>query len=106
MPVDVDEHQARQFNLTSKEGVFIAAVVPKGPADQAGIEPGDVIMTFHGERVGDATHLKILIANTAPETAVKVGLVRQGRPMEVTVIVADTPGARDESAPGKPGQDG
>ena len=91
MPEDIDENQAKQFNLTNAEGVFVTAVAPKGPADQAGIEPGDVIMTFHGERVRDATQLKMMIAETAPETAVKIGLVRQGRPMEVTVIAAEEP---------------
>jgi serine protease Do len=91
VPEDIDKNQAKQFNLTNAEGVFVAAVAPKGPADQAGIEPGDVIMTFHGERVRDATQLKMMIAETAPETAVKIGLVRQGRAMEVTVIAAEEP---------------
>src|SRR4030042_4794467 len=91
IPEDMDENQAKQFNLTSAEGVFVAAVAPKGPADKAGIEPGDVIMTFHGERVRDATQLKMMIAETAPETAVKIGLDRKGRPMGGTVIAAEEP---------------
>jgi len=105
MPEDIDENQAKKFNLKGTEGVFVAAVTPKGPADQAGIEPGDVIMTFHGARVRDVTQLKMMIAETAPKTVVKIGLVRQGRPMEVTVIAAEAPSERGEQAPEKPRQD-
>jgi len=99
LPEDIDENRAKNFNLKGAQGVFVAAVTPKGPADQAGIEPGDVIMTFHGARIRDATRLKMMIAETAPKTAVKIGLIRQGRPMEVTVIVAEAPSERGEPAP-------
>lgn len=105
MPGDIDENQAKKFNLKGAEGVFVAAVTPKGPADQAGIEPGDFIMTFHGARVRDTTRLKMMIAETAPKTVVKIGLVRQGRPMEVTVIAAETPSGRGEHPPEKPRRD-
>ena len=104
LPEDIDENQAKNFNLKGAEGVFVAAVTPKGPADQAGIEPGDVIMTFHGARVRDATRLKMMIAETAPKTVVKIGLIRQGRPVEVTVIPAEAPSERGEHVPEKPRQ--
>jgi len=88
-PQDIDEDQAKAINLNRAEGVLVAAVTPGGPADRAGIKPGDIIMTFQEERVRDATGLKMKIAETAPKTAVKIGLVRQGKPAEVMIFVAE-----------------
>jgi serine protease Do len=99
LPQDIDENLAKAFNLKSTAGVLVGDVTPKGPADQAGIKRGDVILSFDGKKVENATQLRLMIADTAPKTSVKVSLLRQGKTMDVTVTLAEKPKTPQEQAP-------
>jgi serine protease Do len=96
VPQDIDENLARALNLKSTEGVLVGDVTAGGPADKGGIKRGDVITSFDGKKVKDSTELRMMIAETAPQTKVKVGLLRQGREMEVDVTLAERPRQRQE----------
>jgi len=96
VPQDIDENLAKAFNLKSTEGVLVGDVTPGGPADKAGIKRGDIILSFHGKKVENSTQLRMMIADTAPKTAVKVGLLRQGKEMDVNVTLAERPKERQE----------
>jgi putative serine protease PepD len=56
-----------------------AAVTPGGPADKAGMKPGDVITGFDGKPVGDATDLLALIRSRTPGEKVKITFTRGGK---------------------------
>jgi serine protease Do len=99
LPQDIDENLAKAFDLKSTEGVLVGDVTPKGPADQAGIKRGDVILSFDGKKVENSTQLRMMIAETAPKTEVKVGLVRKGKQMELALTLAERPKERQEQAP-------
>ncbi len=96
VPQDIDENLAKALNLKSTEGVLVGDVTPGGPADKGGIQRGDVITSFDGKKVKDSTALRMMIAETAPNTAVKVGLLRQGKEMDVNVTLAERPKERQE----------
>jgi serine protease Do len=76
---------AKSFGLPSPEGALIADVVKGGPAGEAGIKRGDVILKYEGEKVSDAAGLRNMVAGTTPGKEVKVELWRDKKPMEVTV---------------------
>jgi serine protease Do len=99
LPQDIDENLAKAFDLKSTEGVLVGDVTPKGPADQAGIKRGDVILSLDGKKVENSTQLRTMIAEAAPKTEAKVGLVRKGKEMELTVTLAERPKERQEQAP-------
>lgn len=99
LPQDIDENLAKAFDLKSTEGVLVGDVTPKGPADQAGIKRGDVILSFDGKKVDNSTQLRTMIAEAAPKTEAKVGLARKGKEMELTVTLAERPKERQEQAP-------
>ncbi len=72
-----------------KNGVTVSSVKSGGPADQAGIKVGDTITSIDGKPVKDGDELVGEVSAHKPGSKVKLGLVREGKPMEVTITVAD-----------------
>ncbi|HUO13582.1 MAG TPA: Do family serine endopeptidase [Verrucomicrobiae bacterium] len=70
-------------------GVTISSVVPGSPADQAGLKVGDTITTVDGQKVTKGSELVSDIASRKPGSKVTLGFVRNGKPQDATVIVAD-----------------
>jgi serine protease Do len=105
-PQDIDQDLARALDLSSTEGAIVASVPPGGPADKAGIKAGDVIISFDGKKITDSTQLRNLVAQTAPGTRVKIGLLRDGKEMEVNAVLAERPPSQEstEGQQEQPGQ--
>src|SRR6185312_17519456 len=69
---------ADSFKLGSQRGALIAGVLRGGPADKAGIKPGDVLTEVEGKPVADPTAMLNLIAALAPGKPATVKLKRNG----------------------------
>ena len=80
-------------------GVLIGDVVSGAPADQAGIERGDVITQFNGQAVSDVIQLRNTVAAMQPGTEVEVGLLRSGKQKSVSVKLAEQPQQREAANP-------
>ncbi len=80
---------AREFGLKGPKGALVASVIPDGPAAKAGIQPGDVITSFNGKEVKNATDLPEMVAETPVGKTVDAGIFRKGRQMDVKIIVAE-----------------
>lgn len=76
--VGVDAGVAAQFGLSVEEGALVVDVAPAGPAEQAGIEPGMVIVEFDGGAVPDSETLGSLIGERRPGDRVEVVVIREG----------------------------
>ena len=72
-----------------KSGVLVSLVVPKGPADQAGMKGGDIITTVDSKPVKDGDALVTDIAARKPGTTVHLGYLRNGQPASATLTIAD-----------------
>ncbi len=99
VPQDIDDNLAKALKLQSTEGALVGDVTPDGPADKGGVKRGDIITEFNGERVKNSTELRNMVAQTAPGTSVKISLLRDGRDMQVKVILGERPrgrGGREE----------
>ena len=70
-------------------GITVAHVVPGSPADQAGLKVGDTITMVDGKKVTKGTELVAEIASRKPGSKVVLGFLRNGKPQEATVTVAD-----------------
>jgi len=75
---DLTPALAKSFGLDNTRGVLIAGVLLKGPADQAGIEPGDVILAINDEPVKNARDAMNRIAQQTPGTTLDIEAVRSG----------------------------
>jgi len=82
------------LKLGDRKGLLVPEVVEDSPADKADIEDGDVILTFDGKSVELAKEFTKLVQNTAPGTAVKVKLFRDGKELEVEVKIGKAKSSR------------
>jgi serine protease Do len=78
---------ARAFGLPNTNGALINKVNPNGPADKAGIEPGDVVVEFGGKPVKDSDSLVAMVVNTKPGTSVPIVVYRNNQRRSLNVVV-------------------
>ncbi len=77
-------------------GILVIDAVQGGPAQKAGIRPGDIILSYQETPVSDTAHLKRLVSMTSIGKTVKIKILRQGREMELPITI----GARQMPTPG------
>ena len=95
---EINAALVKKFKLENDEGVLIRQVEPRSPADKAGIKDGDVVLSFNDKKVKDPSHLKLLVAETAPGTKVPVDLLRDGERITLKVTVKEQPGAKESAS--------
>jgi len=91
VPQDINEDLAKALKLSGTEGVLVGDVDRAGPADKGGIRRGDVIVEFDGKKVETSTQLRNMAAQANPGTPVKIGLLRDGKKVEVKVTLGERP---------------
>jgi serine protease Do len=72
-----------------KNGVLVQQVQPGGPADKAGLKPGDIITTVDGRPIKDGDDLVNEIAGRKPGSNIRLGFLRDGKETDATVTVGD-----------------
>ena len=70
-------------------GVLVQEVRAGGPADKAGIQPRDIIVSIDGREIKNGDDLVADIASRRPGTTIRLGYIRDGKPMTATVVVGD-----------------
>ncbi len=91
-PQNVSKELAESLNIPLNTiGVLITGVLNGGPADKAGMKPGDVLTQVNGQKVDDVVTLLNRIAQTAPGDEAKVTLLRKGKEMTLQVQVGKRP---------------
>src|SRR5258708_37876061 len=73
----VPDEIAESRGLDKARGALVASVSDKGPAQVAGIQPGDIVLTFDGKDVPDMKRLPRIVAETPIDKAVKVSSWRK-----------------------------
>ena len=82
---------AESFKLGGTRGALIAGVLRGGPADKAGVKPGDVLVEVQGRPVADPAGMLNLIAALPPGQPAKLRLKRQGQEVDATITVGRRP---------------
>jgi serine protease Do len=72
-----------------KSGVLVQEVQPGGPAEKAGLKPGDIITSIDGRSIKDGDDLVNEIASRRPGSNIRLGYLRDGKPVDTTVTIGD-----------------
>jgi serine protease Do len=83
----VTDEIAESLNIKPARGALIAGVDDKGPAKPAGIEPGDVVVTFDGKEIKEPKDLSRVVADTAVGKEVDVVIIRKGAEQNLKVTL-------------------
>src|SRR4051812_21092692 len=97
-PADLSPELMETFGVKAKKGVLITGVLQNGPAAQAGVRPGDVVVQVAGKDVANVSELLTTVASLKPGPAAQFKLQRREDNVEVTV----TPGKRPKAKPQPP----
>lgn len=87
---EVTPKMARSLGLGDAKGALVSNVVDDGPAARAGMEPGDVIVAYGGQKIRKRTDLAPLVANTPIGRTVPVAVFRKGKTIPLQVQVAES----------------
>jgi S1-C subfamily serine protease len=90
---DVTPELAESFKLGQTRGVLIANVVGGGPAEQAGVKPGDVLLEVQGKPVPDSSAMLNTVADTRPGEVATLVLLRNGEKLSLKLTVGKRPAA-------------
>lgn len=66
-------------------GLLITRVYRDDPADRAGVKEGDVLLTFHGQKVNDLSQLTEMVGEHMPGRRIRLELLRDGEPLDLTL---------------------
>ena len=69
--------------------MLVQQVQPGGPADKAGLKPGDIITHIDGRPIKDGDDLVNEIASRRPGSSIRLGFMRDGKPTDATVTIGD-----------------
>jgi serine protease Do len=86
---------AKGFGLKESEGALVSDVMEQSPAEKAGIKRGDIIISFNGKKIKDMDMLPRLVGGTEIGKQAKVGIIRDGKNLEVNVTIEEM---KEESA--------
>jgi membrane-associated protease RseP (regulator of RpoE activity) len=82
---DFDAAEAAELGLEGQTGVLIASVRPGSPAEEAGIQEGDILTSLDGEQIENDRELRSLIGSLSPDKPASVRVLREGERKEFQI---------------------
>lgn len=81
--------QAKALGLNQLKGAIVYGLYQGGPAEAAGIRPGDLILSFNGQELKDAAHMMRLVAESKIGSIARLKVFRDGRTLEFAIKLED-----------------
>ena len=89
--IDVTPQLARRYNLQTESGFLVAEVVPRSPAEYAGLRNGDVVVGAAGGEVKHTKDLLLAISRVQPGGSIRLNVNRLGRRGDLDVRPSEAP---------------
>ncbi len=94
-PDDLTSAEREAMRIEGEVGILLSEVYAGGPADLAGLTPGDVILEINGEPIVSGHQARLLVAGMNPGDELRLLGVRDGAEFRVTVVAAERPVSPD-----------
>jgi serine protease Do len=91
MPQDITQDVAKAFGEAQPHGALVADVSANGPAQEAGLERGDIIEEVNGKPVSDSNDLRMTVSMMAPQSTANLKVLRNGSERGIAVKLGDMP---------------
>jgi len=88
---EVTPDLAKEFGAPENRGALVADVREDSPASKAKLERGDIITAYNGVVVRDPSHLRGLVADTAPGTTATLSVLREKKTRDVKITIGEMP---------------
>ncbi|MCF6354419.1 MAG: DegQ family serine endoprotease [Candidatus Polarisedimenticolaceae bacterium] len=88
---DVTRELAESFGLSRPYGALVSQVQPGSPSEKAGLQTGDVILSFNGEEVANSAALPPMVGASLVDHPAKLEILRQGERQTVEVVIGTLP---------------
>jgi len=82
--------------LGGGSGVIALGVAPNGPAERGGLIVGDILTTLAGRRISDSDDIAAVLDASSVGSQTVVGVLRGGKPLDLTVTIGERPAADDD----------
>ena len=93
---DVTQELAEAFKLPSSEGVIVARVLPDSPAEKAGIQDGDVILSINDQPIKNSREVVAKVSRSKVGEKAALVILREGKEIRLTVEIGERPGETEE----------
>jgi serine protease Do len=93
---EVNATFAEAFNLDRPRGAIVSSVDAGGPAEKAGLQVNDIILSYNGQPIERSSDLPVLVANTTPGKSAQVQVWRKGSEKTLTVGTYEGKAAKDD----------
>ncbi|MEN8213597.1 MAG: DegQ family serine endoprotease [Pseudomonadota bacterium] len=105
---DVTRSLAESFGMDQPHGALVAQVIEDSPAQKAGVQVGDIIVSYNNQRVKHSSSLPPMVGSSSVDKLAEVVVLRQGEPVTLAVNIGELPDEElaASSAAGGPAKDG
>jgi serine protease Do len=91
LPQDITPTMARALGEKDARGIVVGDVTPNSPAQESGLQRGDILVEVNGKPVTDSNALRMSISMMPPGTSIKLKVLRSGSERDMTVKLAELP---------------
>ncbi|MBN6112492.1 MULTISPECIES: DegQ family serine endoprotease [Xanthomonas] len=89
MQPNISDVEAKGLGLSDTRGALVNGVQPGSGAAKAGIEPGDFIVAFNGQKINTREDLPPLVGMLPPGSKARVTVIRDGKPRDISVTLSE-----------------
>ncbi|WP_162286039.1 serine endoprotease DegP [Pantoea stewartii] len=98
MGTELNSELAKAMKVDAQRGAFVSQVVPNSAAAKGGIKAGDVIVSMNGKPLTSFASLRAEVGSLPVGTTLKLGILRDGKPLDVTVQLQQSTQDKVQSA--------
>jgi len=95
---DVTRELAESFGMKKPQGALVAKVLPHSPAEEAGLQIGDIIEEYNGQEIVSSSALPPMVGNTKIGQSAKLKVLRQGQSKDVIIKIGMLPDEEPQAA--------